>query len=756
VAERSAETAARKPELIRVSSGVYAAHGFAAGNVHLVLTTRSVVVIDTTESVRGARAVLAELRQAWALPVSHIIYTHFHGEHVGGATAFHTPATRVVAQRNLPEELARQDRLRHAPRRKAANGYVPPDVLFDDRHRFEEGGVAFELSHAPGETADHLAVWLPGAKVLFCGDLFYNSFPLLSGPRAPDQPVLAWAESLERLRALGAEHLVPAHGRPLAGAAAIDAALGNYAEAIRFVHDETVRGIREGVALEHLRNRVQLPGRLARLPYLQERYGTVAWSVNGIFRQYTGWSPVNPKDLDPSPRHVLCRALVEACGGSAALNAQARQALEEGRNQLALELADVVLGAGADGSARALRAEALRRLAGAARSRVARDLYRAALRGSPGVETGSERNGRAGEAAPTTSKTSEPSRGDDTMAAGTAERLGPGTDGQPSRTGPVPVILNDPCFLLAPPLGFAALVGAMLGRHPQLYGLPETHLFGYETMAEWWGSSTQASFAMAHGLLRAVAQLEFGEQTESAVQLAGGWLRRRLHLCTGALLEVLAERVHPRLLVEKSPSVVYNVESMRRAYAMFPQARFVHLLRHPRDFGEAVLAAIDEAAAQEALPPGHWLLQLCSFPPAPGAQAEAPAEGVLDPQWGWYALNRNIADFLEGVPAAQVYRVRGEHLLTEPDTALPALASWLGLRDDPVAVHEMKHPERSPFARFGPPNATYGDDPSFLQNPALRPGRARPLSLEGALPWRADGGGFAPEVRRLAQEFGYT
>jgi hypothetical protein len=321
-----------------------------------------------------------------------------------------------------------------------------------------------------------------------------------------------------------------------------------------------------------------------------------------------------------------------------------------------------------------------------------------------------------------------------------------------------PVVPSDPCFILAPPLGFASLAGAMVGRHPQTYGLPETHLFGCDTMAEWWASSEQATFAMRHGLLRAVAELEYGEQTEATVNLANGWLRRRLHLTTGALLEELAERVHPRILVEKSPSLVWSIESMKRAYAMFPKARFIHLLRHPRGHGETVMAAVREAATQGPLP--GWLLHLCSFPPPPPAPGEdpepEPPQGVLDPQWGWYALNRNVADFLDTVPADQVFRIREEYLLTDPDSALPALAAWLGLRDDPVAIHEMKHPERSPYARWGPPNATYGEDPAFLQNPLLRPERAEPLTLEGPLSWRPDGQGFAAAVRRLAQEFGYT
>jgi glyoxylase-like metal-dependent hydrolase (beta-lactamase superfamily II) len=777
--------------------------------VLFVVTARSVVVIDTTEGVQGASAALAELRKICPLPVSYIIYTHHHTDHLGGARVFHAPGTQIIAHRSLPEELAKMNRLRASRRRRreshpqdavagtpeppddseeapALDGYVPPDILFDDRHCFEEGGVVLELSHAPGETVDHLAVWLPEQRVLFPGDLFTNSFPMLGTPMYPDQPVHAWVKSLERLRALRARYLVPSRSRPLAGAKEIGETLGHYLQAIRFVHDETVQGINQGRPLEELRRRVRLPAKLASLPCLQERYGTVAWAVNAIFHHYLGWYTLHPRDLRPSPRDELCTALLETCGGSAALLGRAQQALEQGSGQLALELADIVLAAAPhDGPALALRTEALQRLTDTVQSSVARNTYRAALRLVPRHKPAEYPPGEAVVplAPQTTHSTPDSSTGDTAMAA--AKALDPSSSGLPSPNGNVagPAIINDPIFLLAPPLSFAALVGGVLGRHPQTYGLPETHLLGYERVVEWWTNSMQASFAMGHGLLRAVAQLIYGEQTEAAVALANGWLRRRLHLTTGAVLEALAERVHPAFLVEKSPSIVYSLDSMKRAFEMFPDARFIHLLRHPRGHGEAVLAAIQEAAEQEPLPASHWLLHLSSFPPVPATAGEDPEwgptedsstpqagmekilqasrqdtalpEGILDPQWGWYALNRNIADFLADVPKPQVFRIRGEDLLADPDKVLTKLTAALGLRSDAVAIHHMKHPERSPYACWGPPSATFGDEIAFLKDPLLRPHRAAPLSLEGPLAWRADGRGFARAVRRLAQEFGY-
>ena len=157
------------------------------------------------------------------------------------------------------------------------------------------------------------------------------------------------------------------------------------------------------------------------------------------------------------------------------------------------------------------------------------------------------------------------------------------------------------------------------------------------------------------------------------------------------------------------------------------------------------------------LPPSHWMLRLASFPPLPSEAGASASQGVadLDPQRGWYALNKNICDFLKSVPDDQKMWVRGEDLVSRPDESLQELAAWMVLRTDAEAIEEMKHPERSPYACFGPPGARFGNDRFFLKSPALRPDRAHPQSLEGSVRWREDGRGLLPEVVQLAKQFGY-
>mgnify|MGYP006327808131 CR=1 FL=1 len=43
-----------------------------------------------------------------------------------------------------------------------------------------------------------------------------------------------------------------------------------------------------------------------------------------------------------------------------------------------------------------------------------------------------------------------------------------------------------PVFLLAPPRSYTSLINAMLGQHPQCFGLPELCLFNVETLVELW------------------------------------------------------------------------------------------------------------------------------------------------------------------------------------------------------------------------------------------------------------------------------
>lgn len=303
-----------------------------------------------------------------------------------------------------------------------------------------------------------------------------------------------------------------------------------------------------------------------------------------------------------------------------------------------------------------------------------------------------------------------------------------------------------PVFLLAPSRSFTSLICAILGQHPQLYGLPELNLFMAGTMAEFWrGGDSDGSRKsiywpiMRHGLLRTVAQLYAGEQTIDSIAMAYRWIRVRAQKTTGEVYRELAARIRPLQLVEKSPGYTRRRIYLDRLRQTFPEARFIHLLRHPRGQAESMFK----------LNSGKMMLLLLN---SIDYSSQVP---VLDPQVFWYESNEIIMKFLDRVPAENWMRIRGEDFIANLDDSLSKVCGWLGLSCTPQDLEAMKHPEHSSYAQVGPVTARLGNDINFLLDARIRPAQINRYSLEEPLPWRADGQRFSPRVIKLAHEFGY-
>jgi alkyl sulfatase BDS1-like metallo-beta-lactamase superfamily hydrolase len=187
---------------------------------------------------------------------------------------------------------------------------------------------------------------------------------------------MKWVKSLDLMRSLKPDYLVPCHSRPIVGAERIQRVLTNYRDAIQFVHDQTVRGMNMGLTPDELVERVKLPPHLAKLPYLQEYYGTVAWGVRTVFDGYIGWFGGNPSELFPLSPMARAERMAELAGGKAALLDKARKAEHGGRHQWALELTDCLLRLDPDSrEALRVRISALRSLARRQNNANARNYY---------------------------------------------------------------------------------------------------------------------------------------------------------------------------------------------------------------------------------------------------------------------------------------------------------------------------------------------------------------------------------------------
>jgi len=300
-----------------------------------------------------------------------------------------------------------------------------------------------------------------------------------------------------------------------------------------------------------------------------------------------------------------------------------------------------------------------------------------------------------------------------------------------------------PIFLLAPPRSYTSLVNAMLGQHPQCFGLPELCLFNVDHLVDLWRGSTgeiaENGTMVRHGLMRALAEIYCGEQTTATISMARSWASAREDWTSGRVFQEIVARIDPLVAVEKSPSYTMAVPRMAAMLEAFPDARFVHLTRHPVGQCKSLMAIND----------GAFALKMEAF-------ELGEDYAMIEPQIAWYDINLNILEFLEQVPAEHQIRLRGEDIMAAPEQHLAAIARWAGLRDDDEAVAEMMHPERSPFACFGPINALFGNDPNFLAGPTFRPHTPKVPPLDRPVPWRDDGKGLYPDVISLAREFGYA
>ncbi len=379
--------------VVKVADNVYTAIGFHGANTTMIVGTDGVIIVDTLFGPTSAAQAADAFRRYSDKPVKAIIYTHSHGDHIGGASAFvgeeepdiygtetfgsaegvNKAVDPVKAKRNV-RQFGRNLSSSETTNRGVApagtedsdrgKGFLPPTVTVPSSGlKTTIAGVDIEFHIGPGETDDAMFIWLPKEKVLLAGDNFYSSFPNLYAIRGTAyRDVLNWSESVGKMAALEPHVVIPGHTMPIQGQEAATTALQDYSEAIRSVYDQTVRGINAGKGPDQLAHEVKLPKHLREKPYLIEFYGTVPHAVRAIYSGLLGWYDGNPTTLSPMEPRLKARKIAELAGGTQKLTERMNAALAEQDYQWALELSDHVkwLDDGDQELARKVKIEALR------------------------------------------------------------------------------------------------------------------------------------------------------------------------------------------------------------------------------------------------------------------------------------------------------------------------------------------------------------------------------------------------------------
>jgi glyoxylase-like metal-dependent hydrolase (beta-lactamase superfamily II) len=326
------------PRALSPAPGVHVAQSYDFGDFAFIKTSAGLVAIDAGTSPDRVLAAMADLGLNDDAPVSHLILTHAHFDHVGGTAAVRGPDTQVIVSAGFPAEAERQRRWSIPPELTGTAASpdldVKPDRLISERTSLVVGDTELVLIPVRGgETPDALMVHLPGTGLLFAGDVM---MPYLGVPFTDEGSPEGLLETLRYIRELAPRQLIEGH-TTLTENFTIEA-LSGLEPALTELHEFAVARIGENMALPRILDVGYLPSLLrdhpaAVGPYLVTRDNFIA----RLFHQRTGYWQPDGHGLDPRGEEERAAALDLLAGGKAEAFVTAAATLA-GQGDLALAL----------------------------------------------------------------------------------------------------------------------------------------------------------------------------------------------------------------------------------------------------------------------------------------------------------------------------------------------------------------------------------------------------------------------------------
>jgi glyoxylase-like metal-dependent hydrolase (beta-lactamase superfamily II) len=183
-----------------------------------VVTSDGVVLIDSGGTYKGAKEIHRLIKSITKKPVTTVINTGGQDHRWLGNGYFKEHGARLIASRKAVEDqkARTQDQFISLGSLVGDEGLSGTDAvyaeqIFDDKLKFEFGGVKFEIfhngqAHTPGDSF----VWLPQKNVMFTGDIVYTQRLLGVGSQSNSK---SWLEVYQSMAAYIPEHIVPGHGQ---------------------------------------------------------------------------------------------------------------------------------------------------------------------------------------------------------------------------------------------------------------------------------------------------------------------------------------------------------------------------------------------------------------------------------------------------------------------------------------------------------------------------------------------------------------
>lgn len=198
---------------------------FCDVTVGLVCGRGGALLVDTGSTLAEAATIEADVRRLTGCPVTHIVLTHKHFDHVLGSSAFTGAdiycAPEVIEYLTSATGHIRADAVHHG----ADAGEIDRAIAALRRPQYAVYHAVLDLGNRTvtiaylgrGHTTSDLVVVAPGTSggdgvVVFTGDLVEESAdPAIDA----DSDVAAWPATLDRVLAIGGQDAiyVPGHGK---------------------------------------------------------------------------------------------------------------------------------------------------------------------------------------------------------------------------------------------------------------------------------------------------------------------------------------------------------------------------------------------------------------------------------------------------------------------------------------------------------------------------------------------------------------
>ena len=209
-------------------------------NSGVIIGDKFIMVSDATATPAMAQDLIAKIRTVSDKPIKYVLLTHYHAVRVLGASAYAAEgATEIIASQGTYElivERGAQDmksEMERFPRlfrgAEGVPGLTWPTLVVGNGQpgrqgslKVDLGGVVVEIWHpGSGHTLGDTIAWVEAEKVLFSGDLVEYEAGVYTG----DAQLEEWPTTLEALRALNAQAIVPGRGDAMKGPANVNKAL---------------------------------------------------------------------------------------------------------------------------------------------------------------------------------------------------------------------------------------------------------------------------------------------------------------------------------------------------------------------------------------------------------------------------------------------------------------------------------------------------------------------------------------------------